>query len=197
MSAPHQPRGTFLTVWETATGVREATQEGLVPGRASASLSLLLALVGAVLMYPAQGLVGVLAGLVFGRLMALDLTTYTLPNIYTLPLLAMGVAHAATHGLLTQTVLACLMLLSVFWLSNQLGNRIGMGAGDLKLMAALFGFIPAPEALFGMGLGATLWLPVAFFFPRRAVPFGVPVLLGWVLVLSFPGLPNWFFSTIP
>lgn len=193
MLSKHSP----FTTWEKATGVPAAAQTGLLPLKASLPLTALLFLLFAVFLYPVQGLGGVLFALLAARLIALDATTYTLPNIYTLPLLAIGLAHAATHGLLLQSFLVCLMLLCLLWLTTQLGTRMGMGAGDLKLAAALFAFLPAPQALFSLGIGSILWLPVAFFMPRRAVPFGIPILLGWLLFLRFPGLPNWFFSTIP
>lgn len=193
---PQSPTPRY-PVWEKATGVAHDAHPGLIPPRAANALTAVLFLGLSVLFYNTHGATGFLIALLFARLAALDLATYTLPNIYTLPLLAVGVAHAATHGLLMQSLLACLMLLCILWLTIQLGNRLGLGSGDLKLIAALFAFFPADAALFALGAGSLLWLPVGFAFPRRAVPFGVPILLGWVLLLRFPGLPNAFFSTIP
>lgn len=185
-----------LAMWETSTGVAAAAQPGLLPYRAALPLTALLFGLFSVFLWPLLGLSGLVVAALFARLIALDITTYTLPNVYTLPMLAVGGVYALTHGLFVQSLLACLLLLCLVWLLARINATAGFGAGDLKLMAVLFAFTPAPEALFALSLGSLLWMPVAMFHPRRPVPFGIPILLGWLVLLRFPDLPNAFFSTI-
>ena len=189
-----------FTPWETATHVPASSRTGFLPLSTLMPLTLLLALCLSALLWQGYGMAGVAMGLLFGRLMALDLTTYTLPNIYTVPLLAVGMVYAALHGMLWQALTAAV---GVYLLAEVLrragaarGLSTGMGGGDLKLLAALFAFLPVTEALFALALGSFIWLPVAFAKPKLSVPFGVPIVIGWVLLLRLPHLPNWLMSAI-
>jgi len=159
-------------------------------------LTLLAALVITVLLWAHYGIGALVIGLIFGRLLALDLTTYTLPNIYTVPLIAVGFVHSLVFGGFAQAVLALVMLLLVSLVFSRSSIKIGMGGGDLKLLAALFAFLPPADAFFAIALGSLFWLPVVCVKPKASIPFGVPILAGWVLLLAFPDLPNWLVSTI-
>jgi len=182
------------TPWETATHVGTDSQPGFLPATTLAPLSLLLALLTAILLWPVMGGTAIVVGLVFGRLAALDLTTYTLPNVYTVPLLVVGLAHAAGQGRLLQALLAALVIILMAQViqrgGQHLGRQLGMGGGDLKLLAALFAFLPLTHAFFAVAAGCLLWLPVAMLKPKATVPFGVPLLLGWVVLLRWPALPQ-------
>lgn len=185
-----------LAPWESATGVAQESRPGLLGTRRSGALTLLVWGALAVLLFPVLGWQALPVGLVLARLVALDLTTYTLPNVYTLPMLLVGWVYAFQHGLAGQALLAASLLAGVGVLLGGLTSRMGLGGGDFKLLASLFAFLPVFQGVCAVGLGCLLWLPVAFWAPRRPVPFGVPVVLGWVLVLRWPHLPNWLFSTI-
>lgn len=185
-----------FTWWESATGVGAEAHPGLLQPRRAAPLTLLAALVFIPVLYPVMGGASLPVGLVLARLVALDVTTYTLPNIYTLPMLVVGWLYAFQHGLGGQAVLAALLLMAIGLVLGRLTSRAGLGGGDFKLLAALFAFMPVFQGFSAVALGCLMWLPVAFTAPQRPVPFGVPVVLGWVVVLRWPHLPNWLFSTI-
>ena len=189
-------RPTPLAPWEVATHVPAASQPGLLALRTLPNLTLLCATALIAFLWPALGYAAIPTGLVFGRLVALDLTTYTLPNVYTVPLICIGMAYAAFHGLFTQAMLALVLLLLLSRTINRRNLKLGMGGGDLKLTAALFAFLPLTPAFWAIAAGSLLWLPVAFAKPKAMVPFGVPLILGWSLMLRFPHLPNWLISTI-
>lgn len=189
-----------FTPWEASTHVPEAAQPGLLPQAATGSLTALFSLLIILLLWPLYGAWSLGIGLTFGRLMALDLTTYTLPNVYTIPLLTVGVLHALTTEHLTQAALA-IVLIFVFNRTLMKANlraarKIGVGGGDLKLLASLFAFLPLTSACWAIAAGCILYMPVAFLKPKATVPFGVPLILGWILLLRVPHLPNWLFSTI-
>jgi len=183
-----------LTPWEAATHVGTESQPGLLPAATLTPLSLLLALLTTILLWPVFGGTAILIGLLFGRMAALDLTTYTLPNIYTVPLLVVGLVHAAGQGRLLQALLAALVIILLAQIiqrgGQHVGKQLGMGGGDLKLLAALFAFLPLTNAFFAVAVGCLLWLPVAMLKPKATVPFGVPILLGWVVLLRWPALPE-------
>ncbi len=159
-------------------------------------LTLLAAVVIAILLWANYGIAALAIGLIFGRLLALDLTTYTLPNIYTVPLMAVGLMHSLVFGGFSQAICAWLIILLISMVASRSHLKIGMGGGDFKLLAALFAFLPLTDACFAIALGSLLWLPVAFKHPKQSIPFGVPIILGWTLLLAFPGLPNALVSTI-
>lgn len=189
-----------LTPWEGATHVATAAQPGLLPAAATGSLTAFLSLLITVILWPVYGPWSLAIGLTFGRLMALDLTTYTLPNIYTIPLLCMGLVHALGNEQLTQAALALVLIFlfnkTLMHANLRAARKVGVGGGDLKLLAALFAFLPLTSACWAIAAGCLAYMPVAFLKPKATVPFGVPLLVGWVIILRVPHLPNWLFSTI-
>ena len=188
----------LLAPWEKATNVAPAVRSGMLPQTAIWPLTAFSALALMLFLYPTLGLVAIPTALIFGRLIALDLTTYTLPNIYTVPLIIMGLMHAFTQEHLSQGLATILLLMFFSATLNRapLKIRFGVGGGDIKLLAALFAFLPLTSAFWAIAIGSLLWLPVAFIKPKAMVPFGVPLILGWAVLLRFPDLPNWLFSTI-
>lgn len=188
-----------LAPWETATDVTPSMQKGLLPEAATSSLTALCAAALLVFLWPALHLAALPTALIFGRLIALDLTTYTLPNIYTIPLITVGLFHAFNTEQLSQGLITILLLVlfsRTLTRANIKGRSMGFGGGDLKLLAALFAFLPLTAAFWAIAVGSLLWMPVAFVKPKAMVPFGVPLILGWSILLRFPHLPNWLFSTI-
>ncbi len=189
-----------FTVWESATHAPSAAQPGLLPTATSFWLTALLAILIAALLWQPFGYYAIPIALVFGRLAALDLTTYTLPNIYTIPLFVVGLFHALTHEQLAQALIAALIIVffnkTISSANLRMARSIGMGGGDLKLIAALFAFLPLTSAFWAVAVGSLAYMPVAFAKPKATVPFGVPLIIGWVILLRWPHLPNWLISTI-
>ena len=189
-----------FTPWEEATHAPRSAQTGLLPPAASFWLTAFCALAFTALLWQPYGYAAIAIGLVFGRLVALDLTTYTLPNIYTLPLLAVGLMHALSANHLAQALIACLLIIffnkTVAAANLRMARSVGIGGGDFKLLAALFAFLPLTSAFWAIAVGSLLYMPVAFAKPKAMVPFGVPLILGWAILLRWPHLPNWLISTI-
>ncbi|MGD9510206.1 MAG: A24 family peptidase [Geminicoccaceae bacterium] len=127
----------------------------------------------------------------------IDLRSWRLPDVLTLPLVAFGIV-AAWLGLLPEIGLleallgaACgyLALAAVSWLYRRLRKRDGLGLGDAKLLAAAGAWL-GPAALPWVILLAAplgLLLALARHTPLRgdsAVPFGPPLALAfWLLFL--------------
>lgn len=201
-----KPPGAFLWPWEGATLPESQLAPGWLPADKLPALTWLLTGLIMMALSATVGWPAAILSLPLARLMALDLTTHTLPDVYTLPLLAVGLAHAWSTGrmaeaLLAVTLVAALLVLVSFFGRSGAGNKAGgaptlqhrgIGGGDLKLMLALFAWLPPAEACFAVGMGCVLWLPFGFWRPRHVQPFGVALGLGWVAMLvagSF--LPGW------
>jgi prepilin signal peptidase PulO-like enzyme (type II secretory pathway) len=170
-----------LWAFEQATVPPGAAQPGLMAGRAAWLLTL-LGVPFAALLWPAYGPLALPLGLALGRLLALDLTSYLLPDLYTYPLITGGLAWAWFSGHSASAIVAVGLLLAVRELTLRLPlPSRGMGGGDFTLLAALCCWMGFGDAMWASALGSLLWLPVSFKFPRRHVPLGVPVILGWAI----------------
>ncbi len=180
-----------LPVWEKATGVAEDALPGTVALRHAGRLTAGFWLVFAVVLWPQWGLAGVLMGLVFARMAAVDLTMFVLPNVYTWPLMAMGLVHGLMQGTVLVIVGIWAALAGVAWLARWLWPGRGVGGGDWALGAAMVAFLGPVGACVAVAVGVLLWLPVAFARPQAMVPLGVPLIVGWVVVLCCPHLPEW------
>lgn len=127
----------------------------------------------------------------------IDLRSWRLPDVLTLPLIALGLA-AAWFGLAPEVGLldallgaaaGYLALAGIAWLYRRLRGREGLGLGDAKLLAAAGAWL-GPAALPWVILLAApigLVLALARRTPLRgdsAVPFGPPLALAfWLLFL--------------
>lgn len=127
----------------------------------------------------------------------IDLRSWRLPDVLTLPLIALGLA-AAWSGLLPELGLldallgaaaGYVALAGIAWLYRRLRGREGLGLGDAKLLAAAGAWL-GPAALPWVILLAApmgLVLALARRTPLRgdsAVPFGPPLALAfWLLFL--------------
>lgn len=130
-------------------------------------------------------------------LAVIDLRTYLLPDILTLPLLWAGFIYQLLFQplLLPSAVIGAmagyLLLWSFYWLFKLITGKDGMGFGDFKLLAALgawVGWSMLPLLLLiSAGLGAIVGLTAQAFFPRlrgQPLPFGpFLALAGWVCLL--------------
>lgn len=122
--------------------------EGLIAGRFHLILTGLLFLIflGVALSSidgPIAGGFWVLASLILARLMALDLTHHTLPDIYVFPLALMGLLASLLHltslslqGALLGGFIAFGVILSFSLLIEFLLKSAFLGGGDIKLITA-------------------------------------------------------------
>ena len=180
-----------LLGFEAATVPPDAGQPGLLRPRWAWPLTGLTVPLAA-LLWPAYGPLAPVLGLLAGRLLALDLTTYLLPNLYTYPLLGGGLAYAwfAGHG--WSSAFSVLALLALRELTLRLPSaRKGLGGGDYTLLAATCCWMTLADAMWAGLLGSLLWFPFTWLAPRRHVPLGAPVILGWAVYSCLKTLYNW------
>jgi leader peptidase (prepilin peptidase) / N-methyltransferase len=125
----------------------------------------------------------------------IDLRSWLLPDVLTLPLIGAGLAVAAA-GLLPGVTLGdaglgagagYLALAGVGWIYRRLRGREGLGMGDAKLLAAAGAWLGAAwlpwvlllAALLGLGFALVRSRPIR---AETAVPFGPPLALAfWAL----------------
>jgi len=175
-----------LAPWEHAT-LPHPLPQGLLPAQHAGPLFLILAGVGMVLLNPTLGPWGIPVALVLARLLVLDVAAYVLPDVYTLPLLATGVVATA----LAQQWFWLAGVLAVFaalWfatphLPKSLAKSVGIGGGDLKLLAAMALWLNPLAFCWAIAVGCLLWLPLVWRQPLLPVPLGAPLLVGWVIML--------------
>ena len=125
--------------------------------------------------------------LVLARLLVLDVAAYVLPDVYTLPLLATGVVATA----LAQQwfwLAGVLTVFTVLWfatprLPKSLAKSVGIGGGDLKLLAAMALWLNPLSFCWAIAVGCLLWLPLVWRQPLQPVPLGAPLLVGWAIML--------------
>ena len=169
------PIGAFYPLVELAAAVLGGTSLGLLD--------------------PPTAWLAALLGWWLLALALIDLRSWLLPDVLTLPLIAAGLAAAAA-GLLPDATLTeaglgagagYLALAAVGWVYRRWRDRDGLGLGDAKLLAAAGAWLGIERlpwvllvaALLGLGLALTRPQPVRAETP---VPFGPP------LALAFWGL---------
>ncbi|WP_422101955.1 prepilin peptidase [Vreelandella sp.] len=130
-------------------------------------------------------------------LAVIDLRTYLLPDILTLPLLWAGLLYQLIFqpvmlpGAVMGAMAGYLVLWSFYWLFKLITGKEGMGFGDFKLLAALgawLGWSMLPLLLIvSSGIGAIMGIAAQAMFPRlrgQPMPFGpFLALAGWVGLL--------------
>ncbi len=138
-----------------------------------------------------------LAGLavVLARLATVDLAYNILPDVYTLPLVALGLGYSAFlapgHGFLMGLVGAVAgfgIALAFAWtMAKVTGGNSGMGGGDIKFLAAVGAFSGAPLLGLAMFIGCGLTFFISLFFHPREMhfPFGPGLALGLWAALCF------------
>ncbi len=131
-------------------------------------------------------------------LAAVDIAVLRLPNVVTLPLIAVGLAASAVEALdLGAHVVGAIVgygsLFGLSWAFRRLRGRDGMGLGDAKLFAAAgawLGWRALPLTMVLACLAAFAWLAVRWRLEGRAVlrgpaPFGPSLALAIWLVWIF------------
>ncbi|NDL69469.1 prepilin peptidase [Vreelandella alkaliphila] len=130
-------------------------------------------------------------------LAVIDLRTYLLPDVLTLPLLWAGFVYQLLFQplLLSSSVIGAmagyLVLWSFYWMFKLITGKEGMGFGDFKLLAALgawVGWSLLPLLLLlSAGIGAIVGVAAQALSPRlrgQPLPFGpFLALAGWICLL--------------
>lgn len=180
-----------MPLWklEARTIPPDAAMPGMVPPTHATTWTLVLTLLAVAMLWPSYGWLAVLLAFPLARLLVLDATCYLLPNLYTLPLIAGGVVYALMSGYGELTLLVVVLLLFLREVCLRVTWHCGLCGGDFTLLAALFSWFPLPQAFMAVAVGSLMYLPVAFIFPARAVPFGVPLVAGWFTVALLSALP--------
>lgn len=155
------------------------------------------------------GWTSVLYALLFSALVVVtgtDLTHKIIPNVITLPGLAIGLLGAATvlpvgfiNALLGVAIGGGILWL-LAWLSPYLFGKEGMGGGDIKLVAMVGSFLGWKPALLtimiGSFAGSVIGISlIALRFMKRDdyIPFGPFLVLGALLSLFFTqSLLDWY-----
>lgn len=162
---------------ETHTIPPAAVRKGLVRGAWANTITGAGTLVAMAALWPVHGVWALLLALPLARLLALDITAYLLPHLYTIPLIVAGVWLG--QGLVSLWLI--IPVLVAREVALRLPKPMGLSGGDFMLLAAMLAWLPVHQACVAATVGCVLWLPVAFMFPKRDIPLGVPLILGWLV----------------
>ena len=129
--------------------------------------------------------------------MRIDLKSYRLPDIYTLPLVALGIGVNAVlqWAVPTQSLWGAAVGFAVFWLIGAVFYRLyhheGLGLGDAKLFAAAgawLGVALLPYVLLIAACSALIFAVVTGKNRESPIAFGpwlaLGFLIGWGLKLA-------------
>jgi leader peptidase (prepilin peptidase) / N-methyltransferase len=164
------------------------------------AVEILAAFIGALaflVAVPPFGPPGALLGWWLLALALIDLRSWRLPDVLTLPLVAAGVVASwlgllpgtDPTGAITGAILGYVALASIGWAYRRLRHRDGLGLGDAKLLAAAGAWLGPLDLPWVLVLAAPLGLGLALMRSRRlrgdtAIPFGPPLALAfWLLFL--------------
>ena len=154
------------------------------------------------------GPVRLLLNLVFVALLLalsfIDLDTFRLPDVLTLPLLGIGLLGALLlPGSPTgwESLLSALGAGGLFWGIARVYPQ-GMGLGDVKLIAALGAFLGFPSIFLAVFVGSLVGAVFGIFFLftgqkhfGQQIPFGPYLALGAMLTLLWgPRIFDWYWG---
>ncbi|WP_407308271.1 prepilin peptidase [Desulfosporosinus sp. SB140] len=143
-------------------------------------------------LHPARLLLDLVFISVLIALSLIDLDTFCLPDVLTLPLWGLGILGAfllpgSPNG--WESVLSSLGAGGLFWVIAKVYPQ-GMGFGDVKLVAALGAFLGFPSIFLAIFSGSFLGALIGIFYIltghksfRQQIPFGPYLSLGGVLAL--------------
>ena len=151
-------------------------------------------------------------GFAFLVLLVIDFYHYILPDAITLPGMALGILLAGLPMTGPPLVDLQTSLIGAFagggglwsfaWLFEKITGKVGMGFGDIKLLAmigAWLGWQALPFTLFFAGLSGSLvgitWILLSDRDKSQPIPFG-PYLIGgaWIYLFYGPRIYDWYLS---
>lgn len=140
-------------------------------------------------------LAGILLTLALSRLAWIDLRTFRLPDLWTLPLIAagLGLALVGFGPSLLASAVGGLVGFTLFWgigaFYHARTGIDGLGLGDAKLFAAAgtwVGFAFLPHVLLVAALGGLAYALITRQRTARAIAFGPWIALGfWLVWVTF------------
>ena len=150
--------------------------------------------------------------LILAYLAYVDLRTFRLPDLFTLPLIFIGLCFNGFSSLrfvnLETSILGALLGYLLLWLLNRLYRHLkkqdGIGMGDAKLLSALgawLGWSALPgilllASLFGI-IGGMLWLKLNKQNHGSPFPFGPFLIFAGIIELLWPqSLQNLLLSNL-
>jgi len=178
---------------EQKTISKEDMGEGFFPHQTLRKLTIITAIILLTIASPLLTPLGVKAYTILllipllARLTALDATYHILADIYTLPLILIGLAIApymegqtflnALYGAGAGFIFTTAFALLAMFLK---GGTIGIGGGDIKLITAIGAWVGLWHLPFVLSLAFFLSLAVSFTLPK-----GKPIPMGPGLIAAF------------
>lgn len=156
--------------------------------------------------HPARLLLNLIFVAMLIALSFIDLDTFRLPDVFTLPLLAIGILGAFLipgNPSGWESVLSALGVGGIFW-TIALFYPQGMGLGDVKLVAALGAFLGFPSIFLAVFVGSFMGAFIGVFLLftgqkrfRQQIPFG-PYLAFGAMVALFWGtrIIDWYWTFV-
>lgn len=157
-------------------------------------------------MHPARLFLNLLFVAVLVALSFIDLDTFRLPDVLTLPLLGIGLIGAFLvpgdpSG--WESMLSAFGAGGLFWIIARIYPQ-GMGLGDVKLVAAMGAFLGFPAIFLsvfaGSFVGAVVGICLLFAGRKRfgqQIPFGPYLALGAILTLLWGAqISHWYFTLV-
>ena len=156
--------------------------------------------------HPARLLLNLVFVAVLIALAFIDLDTFRLPDVLTLPLLGLGLLGAfLIPGNPTgwESVFSTLGAGGLFWIIARVYPQ-GMGLGDVKLVAAMGAFLGFPSIFLAVFIGSFVgaFVGILFLFAGRKrfgqqIPFGPYLALGAILTLLWgTQISGWYWMRI-
>lgn len=156
--------------------------------------------------HPARLLINLVFVAVLLALSFIDLDTFRLPDVLTLPLLGLGLVSAFVipgNPSGWESALSALGGGGLFWIIARVYPQ-GMGLGDVKLVAAMGAFLGFPAIFLAIFIGSFVgaFIGIVLLFAGRKhfgqqIPFGPYLALGAIFVLLWgTQIFNWYWPSI-
>ena len=154
--------------------------------------------------HPARLLLNLSFVAVLIALSFIDLDTFRLPDVLTLPLLGIGLLGAFLipgNPSGWESVLSALGAGGLFWIIARVYPQ-GMGLGDIKLVAALGAFLGFPSIFLAVFMGSFVGAFIGIFLLfagrkrfRQQIPFGPYLALGAISALLWGArIFDWYWA---
>ncbi|HUX46980.1 MAG TPA: prepilin peptidase [Desulfosporosinus sp.] len=155
--------------------------------------------------HPARLLLNLVFVAVLIALSFIDLDTFRLPDVLTLPLLGIGILGAFLipgNPSGWESVFSALGAGGLFWIIARVYPQ-GMGLGDVKLVAALGAFLGFPSIFLAVFMGSFVGAFIGIFLLfagrkrfRQQIPFGPYLALGAIFALLWgTRIFDWYWAS--